>query len=177
MAVIYQSAPKELSAPKSRDSLRLRRRFLPPPPKIARSFGTPRCAISSAKKIASEPRFLLRSKWVKLVLAAEFPAIPSSADKIASERRCAILVHSAKERRRRRAGTRSSKRVFWWVLCVPCMEPYCETKLVEIGEDRCRSARRIGSEMGQNRVKMRSNWAKCPSERHKIPREEASKSR
>ena len=41
-----------------------------------------RTAISSAKK------------WVKVVLAAEFPAIPSSAVKIASERRCAILVHS-----------------------------------------------------------------------------------
>ena len=49
---------------------------------------------SSAKKIASEPRFLLRRKWVKMVLTAEFPAIPSSAIKIASEQRCAILVHS-----------------------------------------------------------------------------------
>ena len=49
------------------------------PPKIARFFEAPRCAISSAKKIASEPRFLLRRKWVKMVLAAEFPAIPSSA--------------------------------------------------------------------------------------------------
>ena len=29
-----------------------------------------------------------------MILAAEFPAIPSSAVKIASERRCAILVHS-----------------------------------------------------------------------------------
>ena len=57
-------------------------------------FEAPRCAISSAKKIASEPRFLLRRKWVKTVLAAEFPAIPSSAVKIASELRCAILVHS-----------------------------------------------------------------------------------
>ena len=42
-----------------------------------------------------EPRFLLRRKWVQMALAAEFPAIPSSAVKIASERRCAILVHSA----------------------------------------------------------------------------------
>ena len=50
--------------------------------------------ISSAKKIASEPRFLLRRKWANMVLTAEFPAIPSSATKIASERRCAILVHS-----------------------------------------------------------------------------------
>ena len=29
-----------------------------------------------------------------MILAAECPAIPSSAVKIASERRCAILVHS-----------------------------------------------------------------------------------
>ena len=29
-----------------------------------------------------------------MILVAEFPAIPSSALKIASERRCAILVHS-----------------------------------------------------------------------------------
>ena len=64
------------------------------PLKIARFFEASRCAISSAKKIASELRFLLRIKWVKVVLAAEFPAIPSLAAKIASERRCAILVHS-----------------------------------------------------------------------------------
>ena len=38
--------------------------------------------------------FLGWSKRVKMILAAEFPAIPSSAAKIASERRCAILVHS-----------------------------------------------------------------------------------
>ena len=82
-----------LSAPKSRDSLRLRRRFLPLPQK-SRFFEAPRCAISSAKKIASESRFLLRRNWEKMVLTAEFPAIPSSAIKIASERRCAILVHS-----------------------------------------------------------------------------------
>ena len=68
--------------------------ILTAPKKIGRSFEAPRCAISSAKKIASEPRFLLRIKWVKMVLAAEFPAIPSSAAKIASERQCAILVHS-----------------------------------------------------------------------------------
>ena len=83
-----------LSAPKSRDSLRLRRRFLPLPKESRDFFEAPRRAISSAKKIASEPRFLLRRKWVKMVLAAEFPAIPSSAVQIASERRCAILVHS-----------------------------------------------------------------------------------
>ena len=65
------------------------------PKKFTRFFEAPRCAISFAKKIASEPRFLLRIEWVKVVLAAEFPAIPSSAVKIASERRCAILVHSA----------------------------------------------------------------------------------
>ena len=62
--------------------------------KIARLFEAPRCAISSAKKIASEPRFFLRFKLVKMILAAEFPAITSSAIKIASEQRCAILVHS-----------------------------------------------------------------------------------
>ena len=73
--------------------MRLRRRFLPLPQK-SRFFEAPRCAISSVKKIASEPRFLLRREWVKMALAAEFPAIPSSAVKTASERRCAILVHS-----------------------------------------------------------------------------------
>ena len=41
-----------------------------------RVLEAPTCAISSAKKIASEPRFLQRIKWVKMVLAAEFPAIP-----------------------------------------------------------------------------------------------------
>ena len=64
------------------------------PQKIERFFEAPRCAISSAKKIASELRFLLRRKWAKMVLVAEFLAIPSSAIKIASERRYAILVHS-----------------------------------------------------------------------------------
>ena len=64
------------------------------PQKVARAFEVPRCAISSAKKVASEPRFLPRRKWAKMVFAAEFPAIPSSAAKIASERRCAILMHS-----------------------------------------------------------------------------------
>ena len=67
------------------------------PRKIARLFDAPRCAISSAKKIASEPRFFLRRKRVKMVLAAEFPAIPSSAVKIASEWRYAILVHSGRD--------------------------------------------------------------------------------
>ena len=68
------------------------------PHNIARFFEAPRCAISfsSAKKIASEPRFLLRRKRVKMVLVAEFLAIPSFAVKIASEWRCAILVHSVK---------------------------------------------------------------------------------
>ena len=50
---------ESLSAPKSRDSLRLRQRFLPLPEK-SRLFEAPRCLISSAKKIASEPRFFLR---------------------------------------------------------------------------------------------------------------------
>ena len=83
-----------LSAPKSRDSLRLRRRFVPLPCRIARFFKAPTCAISSAKKIASERRFSLRLKGTNLIPTAEFPAIPESAAKIASEPRCAILVHS-----------------------------------------------------------------------------------
>ena len=58
-------------------------------------FEAPRCAISSAKKTASERRFSLRLKGNNLIPTAEFPAIPESAAKIASERRCAILVHSA----------------------------------------------------------------------------------
>ena len=66
------------------------------PQTIARFLEAPRCAISSAKQIAREPRFLLRRKWIKMVLAAEFLAISSSAVKIASERRCAILVHLAR---------------------------------------------------------------------------------
>ena len=83
-----------LSAPKSRDPLRLRRRFSPLPRRVARFLKAPRCAISSAKKIASERRFSLRFKGPNLTPIAEFPAIPESAAKIASERRCAILVHS-----------------------------------------------------------------------------------
>ena len=87
--------PKNGFAPKSRDSLRPRGGdFYRSPKNRAFFFETPRCAISSAKKIASELRFLLRRKWVKMVLAAEFRAIPSLAVKIASEWRCAILVHS-----------------------------------------------------------------------------------
>ena len=89
-----------LSAPKSRDSLRLRRRFSPLPRRIARLFKAPRCAISFAKKIASERRFSLRLKGTNLVPTAECPAIPESAAKIASERRCAILVHSVFQSRK-----------------------------------------------------------------------------
>ena len=75
----------QLSAPKSRDSLRLRWRFLPLPPKKKRAiFLGPQDVISSAKKIASEPRFLLRRKWVKMVLVAEFPPISSSAISLAN---------------------------------------------------------------------------------------------
>ena len=66
------------------------------PPQNRAIFKAPRCAISSAKKIASERRFSLRfKKGTNLIPTAEFPAIPESAAKIASERRCAILVHSA----------------------------------------------------------------------------------
>ena len=64
------------------------------PPQNRAIFKAPRCAISSAKKIASERRFSLRLKGTNLIPTAEFPAIPESAAKIASERRCAILVHS-----------------------------------------------------------------------------------
>ena len=65
------------------------------PPQNRAIFEAPRGAICSAKKIASERRFSLRLKGTNLIPAAEFPAIPESAAKIASERRCAILVHSA----------------------------------------------------------------------------------
>ena len=64
------------------------------PPQNRAIFKAPRCAISSAKKIASGQRFSLRFKGPNLIPTAEFPAIPESAAKIASERRCAILVHS-----------------------------------------------------------------------------------
>ena len=64
------------------------------PPQNRAIFKAPTCAISSAKKIASERRFSLRLKGTNLIPTAEFPAIPESAAKIASERRCAILVHS-----------------------------------------------------------------------------------
>ena len=81
-------------AKKSRDCLRLRRRFLPLPPQNRAIFKAPRCAISSAKKIASDRRFSLRLKETNFIPTVEFTAIPESAAKIASERRCAILVHS-----------------------------------------------------------------------------------
>ena len=64
------------------------------PPQNRAISKAPTCAISSAKKIASERRFSLRLKGTNLIPTAEFPAIPESAAKIASERRCAILVHS-----------------------------------------------------------------------------------
>ena len=68
--------------------------ILTAPPQNRAIFEAPRGAISSAKKIASEQRFSLRLKGTNLIPTAEFPAIPESAAKIASERRCAILVHS-----------------------------------------------------------------------------------
>ena len=71
----------KLSAPKSRDSLRLRRRFLPLPPQNRAIFKAPTCAISSAKKIASERRFSLRLKGTNLIPTAEFPVITESAAK------------------------------------------------------------------------------------------------
>ena len=68
------------------------------PPQNRAIFKAPRRAISSAKKIASERRFSLRFKGTNLIPTAEIPAIPESAAKIASERRCAILVHSGVHR-------------------------------------------------------------------------------
>ena len=65
------------------------------PPQNRAIFEAPRGAICSAKKIASERRFSLRLRGTNLIPAAEFPATPESAAKTASERRCAILVHSA----------------------------------------------------------------------------------
>ena len=57
-----------------------------------------------AEQIASEQRFSLRSKGTNLIPAAEFPAIPESAAKIASERRCAILVHSSTAQNQKTPG-------------------------------------------------------------------------
>ena len=54
------------------------------PPQNRAIFKAPTCAISSAKKIASERRFSLRLKGTNLIPTAEFPAIPESAAKIAS---------------------------------------------------------------------------------------------
>ena len=67
------------------------------PPQNRAIFKAPTCAISSAKKIASEQRFSLRLKGTNLIPTAECLAIPESAAKIASERRCAILVHSGSD--------------------------------------------------------------------------------
>ena len=67
------------------------------PPQNRAIFKAPTCAISPAKKIASERRFSLRLKGTNLIPTAEFPAIPESPAKIASERRCAILVHSGRD--------------------------------------------------------------------------------
>ena len=64
------------------------------PPQNRAIFKAPKCAISSAKEIASDRRFSLRLKGTNFIPTAEFTAIPESAAKIASERRCAILVHS-----------------------------------------------------------------------------------
>ena len=88
---LYRAGGQSLSAPKSRDSLRLRRRFLTPPLQNRAIFKAPSSlAISFAKKIASERRFSLRLKGTNLIPTAEFPAIPESAAKIASERRFSL---------------------------------------------------------------------------------------
>ena len=68
--------------------------ILTAPPQNRTIFKAPRCAISSAKEIASDRRFSLRLKGTNFIPTAEFTAIPESAAKIASERRCTILVHS-----------------------------------------------------------------------------------
>ena len=84
----------DLSAPKSRDSLRLRRRFLPLPEK-SRDFLRPQDArFPLRRKPLANRDFFCDENRLKVILVAEFPAIPSSVVKIASERRCAILVHS-----------------------------------------------------------------------------------
>ena len=57
-------------------------------------FLAPRCVISLRSEIASERRFSLRLKRAKWIPTAGIPAIPESAVKIASDWRCAILVHS-----------------------------------------------------------------------------------
>ena len=48
-----------------------------------------------------------------MILAAEFPAIPWSAVKIASERRCAILVHSVADH-----WENAFVCQFWWRACL-----------------------------------------------------------
>ena len=113
------------------------------PQKIAGFFEDPRCAISSAKKIASEPRFLLRIKWVKMALAAEFPAIPSSAAKIASERRCAILVHSEWVS----AAPKRGHNPFWYFRVDRHMRtraPWTEVRSVQMTEEPPKSNLRLG---------------------------------
>ena len=70
---------QNLSAPKSRHSLRLRR-FSPLPRKMG-IFKAPRCAISLQSKIAIERRFSLRWKRTKLTPTAELAAIPEPAVK------------------------------------------------------------------------------------------------
>ena len=87
-------ASAHLSAPKSRDSLRLRRRFSPLPRRIARFLRPQDARFPLRRKSLANRRFSLRLKGTNLIPTAEFPAIPESAAKIASEQRCAILVHS-----------------------------------------------------------------------------------
>ena len=68
-------------------------------PRDSRDFMAPRCAISLRLRIASERRSFLRFKLnfqgTKPIPTVEFPAMPESAVKMASEWRCVMLVHSA----------------------------------------------------------------------------------
>ena len=64
-------------------------------PKKSRNWSRPQDArFPLRRESLAKCDFFCEESGVKTVLAAEFPAIPSSPVKIASERRCASLVHS-----------------------------------------------------------------------------------
>ena len=143
--------------------------FYRSPEDRANFFEAPRCAISSAKKIASEPRFLLRIKWVKMALAAEFPAIPSSAAKIASERRCAILVHSAKLRiwtlriwGFRGPGSRSARQVLCGDAPRLCLDHFAGHLSSVLGRtELCHKVRDPGPQKPPNHLQRRPTTWHC----------------
>ena len=68
-----------------------------------------------------------------MILAAEFPAIPSSAVKIASERRCAILVHSVSHLRKRSAEKLHFYALFG-ICCISRARKVVETWQCTIGD-------------------------------------------